>query len=237
MPSDSVANIQISGCRVLSNTPGGKFLIDSEKMTALINWLVAGAPPKRNYTELVGEIGQRLAGTGIPVHQLGLYRVLLHPELPGQYNYWTARGGSRELTMTADEFQTYEGWAGSAGKVCMETERLVIHTLGRDPEFDANKAVRAQIKRGYTQFLFAPLQSHFSLAASVAGFGTKQAGGFTGEQQTALRRLQAPIARVIEAFVLHEGTLQILSTYVRRGAGERSFKGFEHPHKVYGITG
>lgn len=200
-------------------------MVVPDKIEALINWLVAGAPPRQSFKALVGEMGQRIVGTGLPANQISLHRQLLHPEMPGQFSYWTPTGGSRELTMAADQFQTYEGWVGSAAEECMTSERMVVHTLGTEPRFEANRIVPKQIAHGYTQFVFVPLLSHFSLAASVAGFGTKQAGGFTDAEQMTIRRLQAPLARVVEGYILHEGTVQVLSTYVGRGAGERVLQG------------
>jgi hypothetical protein len=84
-------------------------LIESDKMTALINWLVAGAPPKRSFDDLVTEIGQRLTGTGLPVHQLGLYQVLIHPEAPGRFNYWTQKGGGQRGDFVTGGYQTAVG--------------------------------------------------------------------------------------------------------------------------------
>jgi adenylate cyclase len=200
-------------------------LIDSDKMSALINWLIAGAPPKRSFNDLVGEIGQRLGGTGVPVHQLGIYQMLIHPETPGRFNYWTKKGGARLLTITPQQVIHSDMWVGSPGEACMTSGRLVVHTLGQAPEYDERILVKKDIGRGYSQFVYTPLHSSYSLNASVACYGSKREGGFTGEEQNALRRLQAPLARVVEAFVLHEGTVQVLSTYVGRGAGERVLQG------------
>jgi len=41
----------------------------------------------------------------------------------------------------------------------------------------------------------------------------------------AARLVQAPLARVIEIFNLHAGTVQVLSTYVGRDAGHRVIEG------------
>ena len=200
-------------------------MINSDKMTALINWLVAGAPPKRSFNDLVKEIGQRLTGTGLPVHQLGLYQVLIHPEAPGRFNYWTEKGGAHQAAITQEQMKQRSVWIGSPAETCQTTSRMVVHTLGSMPEFDGREMARNNARRGYTQFIYTPLHSHYSMNPSVASFGTKQEGGFSQQEQDALRLVQAPIARVVEAFVLHEGTVQVLSTYVGRGAGERVLQG------------
>jgi hypothetical protein len=51
--------------------------VDADKVAALINWLIAGAPPNRRFSDLVTEIGERLSATGLTVHQFGLYQAAL----------------------------------------------------------------------------------------------------------------------------------------------------------------
>lgn len=107
----------------------------------------------------------------------------------------------------------------------MSSGRLVVHTFGSSPAYDRRGAAQKDASRGYKQFVYTPLHSHYSLAASVATYGTKRDGGFTEDEIHALRLIQAPLARVVEAFVLHEGTVQVLSTYVGRDAGSRVLEG------------
>ncbi len=198
---------------------------DSSKITALINWLVAGAPPKQSFSGLVAEIGKRLVATGLQVDQFGLYQLMIHPEMPGRYNYWTEAAGSRLVTITAHQLRHGDLWIGSPAEACMSSRRLVVHTFGSSPAYDCRRAAQKDASRGYKQFVHTPLHSHYSLAASVATYGTKIDGGFTEDEIHTLRLIQAPLARVVEAFVLHEGTVQILSTYVGRDAGSRVLEG------------
>jgi hypothetical protein len=51
--------------------------VDAVKVAALINWLIAGAPPNRRFSDLVTEIGERLSATRLTVHQCGLYQAAL----------------------------------------------------------------------------------------------------------------------------------------------------------------
>jgi hypothetical protein len=43
----------------------------------------------------VGDIGKRLAATGIPVHHFGMYKVNFDPEWHGRFHYWAARSGGQ----------------------------------------------------------------------------------------------------------------------------------------------
>ncbi len=200
-------------------------MIDSNKITALTNWLIAGAPPKQSFSDLVGEIGRRLVASGLHIDHFALYQVMIHPEMPGQYYYWTKTKGARHIVYSTDFMQSKELWIGSPAETCMSSGRLVVHTIGTAPAFDSWSVAIQSAERGYKQFVYTPLHSHYSLAASVASYGTKTEGGFSAEEQYTLRQIQAPLARVIEAFVLHEGTVQVLSTYVGRGAGRRVLQG------------
>jgi adenylate cyclase len=56
-------------------------------------------------------------------------------------------------------------------------------------------------------------------------FATRKDGGFSREETSALRQLQAPLARLVESETLHTNTVQVLSTYVGRDAGERVLTG------------
>lgn len=220
----------MSGRDVLCVQPGSRLqqaacVIDPNKISALVNWLVAGAPPKQSFADLVGEIGKRAVATGLPVNQFGLYQNMIHPEMPGRYNYWTEAAGSRMLAITPDELRHGDVWLGTPAETCMTSGRLVAHKLGESPQFDHRPNAKQDLKRGYTQFVYTPLHSHYSLAASVAAYGTKAKGGFSDADVHSLRKIQAPLARVVEAHVLHQGTMQVLSTYVGRDAGSRVLTG------------
>ena len=106
----------------------------------------------------------------------------------------------------------------SPAEICSNSQRLVVYTLGQAPEYDSRPIAKKDLARGYSQFIYSPLHSNFSIATSVADYATKEKGGFSKDEHHALRLLQAPLARVVEAFVLHESTVHVLSTYVGRGA-------------------
>ena len=200
-------------------------MIDSGKIAALANWLIAGAPPKQSFSDLVGEIGRRLVAAGLQADHFALYSVMIHPEMPGQFYYWTKAGGSRHMVFSTAFVKNSDAWIGTPPQVCMTSGRLVVHTLGSAPDFDGWTIAIKYGESGYRQFVYTPLHSRYSLAASVASYGSKAPQGFSAEELHILRQIQAPMARITEAFVLHEGTVQVLSTYVGRGAGQRVLQG------------
>jgi adenylate cyclase len=200
-------------------------VLDSHKITALINWLAAGAPPKMAFVDLIAEIGKRMVATGLPIDLFGIYNTMIHPQLPGRFFYWTEAGGSRLNTISSDQLRHGKSWVGSPAQVCQNSSRLLIYNIGESPEYDSRPDMKSLAERGYKQSVFTPLHSQYLLASSISTYSTKQNGGFTQEETHALRMIQAQLARIVEAFVLYEGTVQILSTYVGRGAGQRVLRG------------
>jgi len=116
-------------------------------------------------------------------------------------------------------------WIGTPAQVCQSSGRMVVCTPGEAPGFDDRKDIQELKSRGYTQIVCLPLHSRYTPAMNNVGFSTKRIGGFAPDHVAAFRRLQAPIARVTEGFVLHESTIDVLSTYVGRDAGARVLTG------------
>ena len=129
------------------------------------------------------------------------------------------------MTITPELLVSGDVWLGSPAEACMSSQRLVVYSLGQVPEYVSRPIAKQDLARGYSQFIYTPLHSNYSIATSVAAYGTKEKDGFAKDEHHALRLLQAPLARVVEAFVLHESTVQVLSTYVGRGAGSRVLLG------------
>ena len=100
--------------------------VDSRRISALINWLVAGAPPKRSFPDLVTEIGDRLFATDLHLHQFGMYQVLIHPEMPGRFNYWTETSGHRQITITPEQVVSGGIWLGSPAEACMNSMNNIL---------------------------------------------------------------------------------------------------------------
>ena len=198
--------------------------VKTSRLTGLRHWLVAGAPGTQSYDEIVGEIGARLRAAGIPADQFGTYKTMVHPELPGRLDAWSPKSGSRRVLLTSDNLSS-ELWVGTPAEVCSTSGREVVYTLGADPQFDQRSDQKRLELRGYTQIVNLPLHSAYTPVCNAASFSTKAPGGFSDEMLDAFRDLQAAISRVTEAFILHDSTIEVLSTYVGRDAGARVLAG------------
>lgn len=198
-------------------------MIDPFKLEALVNWLFAGAPPKVDFAETIGELARRMIGAGLPMASLGVYMQTINPMVLGTLLSWSPGRGVR-VDRWAHAAMASEQFVGTVPYKAISTERMVRLNFGIGNPLESHPATHALRGRGYSEYSAFPL---FCKHAPTSGFavGTKQAGGFTDEEIAAIRRLQAPLARVIEAETLHENTVTLLSTYVGRNAGEKVMDG------------
>ena len=192
---------------------------------ALRSWLAVGAPPVKMLDQLCEEMGKRLDATSLPIDQFALYTTMIHPEMPGTYVYWTKSAGIRRHSFTPEQLRSTDVWIGSAAQSCSERGRMIIHSLATGSEFDNRPETEMFAKSGYTHFVYTPLLSNYTLVNSVAAYGSRRPGKFTDTEIYSLRLLQGHLARIVETMVLHESTVQILSTYVGRDAGSRVLRG------------
>ncbi len=181
-------------------------MVNASRITALMHWLQAGAPGPETHAEVVTEIGGRLNAAGVPAAQIGVYKTMIHPEVPARLDYWTPDAGTR-VASYAPEIFGQAVWLGTPAQVCISTGRTQVITLGQAPEFDTRDDVADLRTRGYTQLVCLPLHSRYTPMISAISIMTKRSGGFEESSLDALNRLQGPIARVTESFILYESTV------------------------------
>jgi adenylate cyclase len=95
---------------------------------------------------------------------------------------------------------------------------------GTASPYDGHPSTQLLLSRGVTDYIACPLLGRFTPTSALA-VGTKTDEGFSEDDVVAIRRLQAPLARVVESVALHENTVSVLSTYVGRNAGEKVMDG------------
>lgn len=198
-------------------------MIDAFKMDALVNWLTAGAPPRTRIDGTVSELARRMVGAGLSVATLSVFVKTINPRVLGTRVSWTPRKGAEIVPYSHAQLATSE-WVGSIPYHAMESGRTLRVRLGTGTPHDAHPGSQFLLSRGVTEYVACPLFGRYTPASTLA-VGTKAAGGFSDEDVAAIRRLQAPLARVIEADALHENTVSVLSTYVGRNAGEKVMDG------------
>ena len=198
-------------------------MIDPFKFDALVNWMFAGAPSKAMFTDTVGELARRMIGADLGVDTIEIYMKNISPAVLGSAVFWTKGGGVKVVKFSHAQMLT-DVYVGSVQKNVTDTGRTVRVRMGAGNPFEAHPYIQSKLTRGYSDYIMCPLFGKFIPNGAIA-VGTKRAGGFTDQDITAIRRLQAPLARVVEAEILHENTVTLLSTYVGRGAGEKVMDG------------
>ena len=198
-------------------------MIDPFKFEALVNWLFAGAPPKTEFTETVAELARRMIGVGLPVDMIEVYLKKINPMVLGSVVFWTKGRGIQVVKFSHAQMLT-SLYIGTVQQNVMDSGRTIRVRVGTGSPFEAHPYIQMKLARGYNDYLMCPLFGRFTPNGAIA-VGTKAAGGFAEEDISAIRRLQAPLARVAEAEILHENTVTLLSTYVGRNAGEKVMDG------------
>jgi adenylate cyclase len=198
-------------------------MIDPFKLEALVNWLFAGAPPKADFADTVAELARRMMGAGLPVDIVEVYLKKLNPLVLGSTVAWTKGRGVQVFKLSHAQMLT-SLYIGTVHQNVIDHGRTIRIRMGTGSPFEQQPLIQAKLARGYTDYIMCPLFGRFTPNGALA-VGTKRAGGFDEDEIIAIRRLQAPLARVAEAEVLHENTVTLLSTYVGRGAGEKVMDG------------
>ena len=198
-------------------------MIDPFKFEALVNWLFAGAPPKTEFTETVAELARRMIGAGLPVDTVGVYKKNINPMVLGSLVLWTRSRGVRVVRLSHAQMRT-DLYVGTVPHHVIDSGRAIRVRMGTGSPHEAHPSIQTMLERGYTDYIVCPLFGRFTPTGAISA-GTRAAGGFTEAEIAAIRRLQAPLARVTEADVQHENTVSLLSTYVGRNAGEKVMDG------------
>ncbi len=194
-----------------------------DKLSALVSWLTAGAPPQTDYGATVAELCRRLCDAGIGVDLFAVYHIVVNPLARGKMATWTPRRGARQTDFTHEEMWTGI-YQGSVSNAVNDSRRMVRYRIGRDPRFDDHRGSAKLIAGGFTEYVGFPLiavhepNPHFGVA-------TRRAGGFEDAEIAALRRVAAPLARVVEAEVQRDKTRTLLETYLGADAARKVLGG------------
>ena len=198
-------------------------MIDPFKLDALINWLIAGAPPTAAFTDTVAELVRRMVGMGLPVDALVLHTKNHNPTLFGTRVTWTRQRDIRMSRYSHEQMAT-QIWIGSVPWAAIKAGRVMVGRFGAGEAHDAHADSQRMVARGFAAYVICPLFSKFTPTGALSVY-TKRAQGFAEDEVAAIRRLQAPVARVAEAAALHANTVTLLSTYVGRNAGDKVMDG------------
>ncbi len=193
---------------------------DLQKIT---EWIVGGARSASSPAQSIAEICERLVDAGLPLWRVGLFVRTLHPDIFGRNFIW--KPGADLVAGTTDfDIQDSPQFNNSPLAIVFR-QGLEVRCRLDDPESKhfpfLDEDMRAE---GVTDYVALPLRfTDGSLHAS--SWTTKNPGGFTDEQLSALRSLVPPLTRMIEIVNLTRKAAILLDTYVGNRAGERILGG------------
>ena len=199
-------------------------MIDDNKIDALSNWVMAGCPPPKSIGENMTEYCDRLVDAGLSVETATLFTKTINPLVLGENTTWIKDSGVRQQKWSHDELSS-EIYVGSPMDRAESSRRMVRYLFSEnDPDPEGKVWARAR-SAGFSELSVLPMFNVTGTVNKVAIYGTKQVGGFTDEELTVLRKLQAPLTRVLEIYALTRDTTAILSTYVGRNVGTEVLSG------------
>jgi adenylate cyclase len=199
-------------------------MVRESALASIVDWLVAGAPPPRSLESLIEELAIRLRKADLPLDSANVSIFHVHPIFPGTTVIWTSMRGVRRKTYT-HEFMASASYRNMPVFRCVNTRRMLRYRFDdSDPETESHTRI-TYLTAGYTDLLILPLFDSDGTINKAALFGTKSQSGFGEDDVVSLRRLQSPLARLVETFSDKMEKATALSTYVGKTISSKVLKG------------
>lgn len=199
-------------------------MVDQVKLAAFSSWLMAGAQPPKPIEAVVEESAARLRAAGLPLDVLIVNGLFIHPDIRGIQIRWTARNGVRRVTFRHAYFESSDFAATPISRTIATGRSMRFELARQDPGTDTAYAAAFRAS-GYTDILVLPLINFDGTISGCIEFATRTAKGFSQEDITALRRVQAPLARMKEFFTERFDKQITLATYVGDATSRKVLSG------------
>jgi adenylate cyclase len=200
--------------------------IDQPAIDRLIAWMVDGARPSSDAKQIIDGICKRLVAAGVPVARFALFIYTLHPNLIGWRFTWTPEGGVQKSPGPVGLFSTDEYTLNPLPAV-IETKVSIRRKLA-DPDCPRDYRIIDEFRaNGLTDYLVQPI-IYINGETNAASWSSKAQDGFSDEAIAVLERINGPLARLVEAYLLWVNAATLLSTYVGRNGGEQVLSGKVH---------
>jgi adenylate cyclase len=194
----------------------------ADDIADIVAWLIDGALSAPSPEAVITEMCERVVASGIPVWRAAMFVRTLHPQIMGRRIEWRAGIGSTIGDGSYEVLDSASYRDSPVARVYRDGQPIRLRLDGpeqRDyPHVDELRAA------GGTDFLAFPVR--FSNGEIHVGvWVTRDPDGFTDDQCAALRRLEAPLARITEIYALRRTAANLLDTYVGRDAGAHILAG------------
>jgi adenylate cyclase len=192
------------------------------ELQKITDWLIDGARSAASPTDMMAETCERLVQAGLPLWRVGVFVRTLHPDIYGRNFIWRPGAEVEVGTVDFDILKAPE-FNVSALKIAF-TQGIEVRARVDDPESKRFPIIEDMRAEGVTDYFVLPLR-FLDGPINASSWTTKQPGGFSDNQLAALRRIVAPLARVIEIISLSRTATLLLDTYVGNRAGARILGG------------
>lgn len=201
-------------------------MIDARAIEELFGWMVDGALPSTELREVVDQVCRTLGKAGIQIDRFALFIYTLDPSLIGHRFAWTPSGGPTVSEGKLGLFSTDEYTLNPLPRVV--EERVSVRRRLCDPASPKDYMIIPElIDDGFTDYFVQPV-IYTTGETNAVSWSTKQPGGFSDEAIAVLDRLNKPLARLTETYLLRINAANILSAYVGRNSGDQILRGKVH---------
>jgi adenylate cyclase len=200
--------------------------IDQQAIDGLIDWMVDGARPSANSYEIINSLCKGLVAAGVPIGRFALFIYTLHPNMIGWRYTWTPEKGVARSEGPIGLFSTEQYTANPLPTVI--AKQITIRRKLADPSCPHDFIIIDElIADGFTDYLVQPI-IYTTGETNAASWSSKADGGFSDEAALVLERINHPLARITEAFLLRANAASVLSAYVGRNGGHQVLNGKIH---------
>lgn len=196
--------------------------MNASELRKITDWLVDGARSAGSPLKVMAETWERLVQAGLPLWRVGVFIRTLHPDIYGRNFIW--RPGA-EVEMGTVDFDVLDSPQFQNSPLAIVfTQGIEVRARVDDPESTRFPIIEDMRAEGVTDYIALPLLFTDGLS-HASSWTTKQPGGFTDEQLSALRSVIPSLARVTEIISLRRTASILLDTYVGNRAGARILGG------------
>lgn len=189
----------------------------------VFEWLVDAAPGCVTSQDVVGALGDRLRGAGLPIDRMTIFVSTLHPTVHGRVFFWQP-GEAVDVRELPHAFFSLPAFTNSPIHEVLTTRASVREHVAPGPGPRRYPFYDELADGGFTDYLALPMV-FTSGETHGAAFATRRADGFSPDDVAALERIMRPLTRLAEIFALRRNAVNLLSTYVGHDSGERILSG------------
>lgn len=195
----------------------------SAGLTTFENWCLDHAAEFAGIDPLFRAVADLLDRLGFGFDRITFNLEMLHPEIGGQGHSWV-RGSGAIMFTAARGIERSEEYKRSPVRMVDQTGQAQRFDLAAGQGQDLPLLARLA-GEGFTDYMILPLRFVEKSRSAAASFAVRTPGGFSAEQVQAAERIVRAISPILESRVTRTIAVDLLTTYLGQGAGERVLNG------------